>query len=47
MSEAVKVALIIALAVIIATSLLIYFSPYHSCVRSGAIPLRCIAASGP
>lgn len=34
MSDFVKGAMIVAVAIIIATSLWIYFSPYQSCVRA-------------
>ena len=34
MSDPVKAGLIIAVAILLAVGLYIYFSPYHSCVRS-------------
>ena len=34
MTDAVKISLIAAAGVLIAVSLYIYFSPYHSCVRA-------------
>lgn len=37
----VKAAIILALAILIATAASIYFSPYWSCVRAGAMEYRC------
>lgn len=41
MNGNVKIALIIAVAMIICVGLWIYFSPYHSCVRAGDPPFLC------
>jgi len=35
MGNLVKAALIVAAAIVVATGMTIYFSPYHSCMRSG------------
>lgn len=35
MSDTIKAALIVASAIVVATGLYIYYSPYHSCVRAG------------
>jgi hypothetical protein len=52
MSEPVKAALIVAAWLLIAMGMWIYFSPYHSCVRSwpstaiGNAGFRCAEAIG-
>ena len=51
MSDTLKAALIIAGAILLATALYVYFSPYHSCVRSsfltrGSNELVCARAVG-
>ena len=47
MSEPVKAAAIVAVAIMIATGLWIYFSPYQTCVRSESstadAAVRCLA----
>ncbi|MGH6791812.1 MAG: hypothetical protein ACRECF_03645 [Methyloceanibacter sp.] len=46
MSDPVKIALIAAAALIVSVSLWIYFSPYHSCLRSGGNERLCAWVSG-
>ena len=51
MSDIMKAALIVGGAVLLATIIALYFSPYHSCVRSGpeenrAWALNCARAVG-
>ena len=41
MSDKVKIALVIASAAIICVAMALYFSPYHSCVRSGQSEYLC------
>jgi hypothetical protein len=41
MSDHVKIALIAAGTFLVALCIWIYFSPYHSCVRDGGIPMVC------
>ena len=48
MSELVKAAIIIAVAIIVGVGLWLYFSPYHSCVRAmgDQSTLQCAALTG-
>ena len=42
----VKAAIILAIAIICSVALWVYFSPYHTCVRSGGNELSCAAFIG-
>ena len=51
MSDTLKAALIVGGAILLATALYVYFSPYHSCVRSSfktrsSLELACAQAVG-
>ncbi len=46
MSDAVKVAVIVAVGLVLATAIYVYFSPYQSCVRSGEGAAFCARATG-
>jgi hypothetical protein len=44
MTNSIKVAIIVAVTALIAVAALIYFSPYHSCMRAGKYPAPvCVA----
>ncbi len=49
MGDPIKIALILAAAIIGTAAILIYFSPYHTCVRSQkdspSAEIRCLAIS--
>ena len=45
MSDILKAAIIVAIAILLATLIGVFFSPYHSCVRAGDSPARPIVCA--
>ena len=42
MSDLVKIVIVLSATAIVIAAMLIYFSPYHSCVRGGERAVYCV-----